>query len=461
SDLMVSAPLWLRSYKNSLQPMIETVKAENEKNIAYLIECQQKVDKIRAEIADLRGEAKAMNDHLQDRRYASPETAEMLRQSPFAMHTDNDLRALSGENMKKAKAMERDLWEAEVAFEEAREIKILSDDEILDEAEQRAIFAADGVIRDTFGSGRTLDLPAVQRSRNEITKLLTTFYGFFNTQFNAVAMAYFNSAHLPASSAIEKWAPFAKQIMFRFVLTALIGSTLQYGLGLAGNDDDDKKRKVKDANGKDVEVDIPSYERFLKVFGKNSISTATGSMYLVRDVVNAVSDFVINGKTYGMNTGSVAGRGASEIGKMFVLLSKKGQKDAEIQAKEEKKEKEHQEKLAKLKGKKRQEYLKKYEENKQYEKPPKRITYTEIAGHGLKGISSLTAANIGITSTMVNAVTSTMQYMLDTDMRYDPTWKNVIWSALFDKKPVEREIPKKPPTEPKDKKKKKSKQSEL
>ncbi|MBQ2136652.1 MAG: hypothetical protein II430_01730, partial [Selenomonas sp.] len=181
SDLMVSAPLWLRSYKNSLQPMIEKVKAENEKNIAYLIECQQKVDRIRAEIADLRGEAKAMNDHLQDRRYASPETAEMLRQSPFAMHTDNDLRALSGENMKKAKAMERDLWEAEVAFEEAREIKILSDDEILDEAEQRAIFAADGVIRDTFGSGRTLDLPAVQRSRNEITKLLTTFYGFFNT----------------------------------------------------------------------------------------------------------------------------------------------------------------------------------------------------------------------------------------------------------------------------------------
>jgi hypothetical protein len=28
--------------------------------------------------------------------------------------------------------------------------------------------------------------------------------------------------------------------------------------------------------------------------------------------------------------------------------------------------------------------------------------------------------------------------MLESDMRYDPTWKNVIWSALFDKKPVER-----------------------
>jgi hypothetical protein len=49
-----------------------------------------------------------------------------------------------------------------------------------------------------------------------------------------------------------------------------------------------------------------------------------------------------------------------------------------------------------------------------------------------------------------------MQYMFDTDMRYDPTWKNIIWSALFDKKPVEREIPKKPPAEPKKNKKQKN-----
>jgi hypothetical protein len=273
-------------------------------------------------------------------------------------------------------------------------------------------------------------------------------------------MSYVNSKYLPAESAIAKWAPFARQIMFRFVFTALIGSVLQYGLGLAGGSDDEKKRKVKNAEGKTEEIDIPSYERFMKVFAKNVISTGTGSMYLVRDVVNAVSDFVINDKTYGINSGSVAGRGASEVGKMFVLLSKKGQKDAEIQAKQEKKEREHQEKLAKLKGKKRQEYLKKYEENKQYEKPPKRITYAEIAGHGLKGLSSMTAAQTGITSTMVNAVTSTMQYMFDTDMRYDPTWKNIIWSALFDKKPVEREIPKKPPAEPKTKKKKKKSSSD-
>jgi hypothetical protein len=185
-------------------------------------------------------------------------------------------------------------------------------------------------------------------------------------------------------------------------------------------------------------------------------------MYLVRDAVNAAMDFIINDKAYGMNTGSVAGRGASEFGKMFMLLSKKGQRDAEIQAKEEKRQKTHEEKLKKYKGKKRQEYLKKWEEEQKYQKPPKRITYTEIAGHGLKAASALTAANTGVTSTMVNAITSTMQYLLDSDMRYDPSWKNIVWSAIFDKRPVEREIPKKPPTEPKNKKKKKknSKQSE-
>jgi hypothetical protein len=50
--------------------------------------------------------------------------------------------------------------------------------------------------------------------------------------------------------------------------------------------------------------------------------------------------------------------------------------------------------------------------------------------------------------------------MMDKDMRYDPSWKNIVWSAIFDKKPVEREIPKKPPKEETKTNKKKRKQSE-
>lgn len=461
SDLMVSAPLWLRSYKDAMGGAIQDVKAENEKNIKYVMECQQALDAKRAEIADLIQQAYDMEAHLHDRRYASPETAPMLRQSPFAVHSDDNLRAMVGENRSKAKKLERDLWEAEVKFQEAQEIKILTDDEVLEEAERRAVFTADGVIRDTFGSGRTIDLPAIQRSRNELTKLLTTFYGFFNTQFNALYMDYVQSRHLPENKGITRWMPFAKGIMYKIVLTSLISSTLAFGLGLKGSGEDDKKRKIKTEDGKTITENVPAMERFLKEFGKNVISTSFGSMYLVRDIVGVASDFIFSGKTYGFSPGSVASRSASEAGKMIELLAKKGQRDADIQAQQEKREKTHQEKLRKLKGKKRQDYLKQWEEDQQYAKPPKRITYTEIAGHGLKALSGFSAANTGVTSTMVNAITGTMQYLLDEDDRYDATMKNIIWSALFDKRPVEREIPKKPEKPKETGKKKKKKQSEL
>ena len=104
--------------------------------------------------------------------------------------------------------------------------------------------------------------------------------------------------------------------------------------------------------------------------------------------------------------------------------------------------------------------MQKWEEEQKYRKPPKRITYEEILSHGVSGLTTITAAKTGITTTLTDAITHTMMYMMDKDMRYDPTWKNIVWSVIFDKKPVEREIPKKPPTEPKKKKKGNGKQSE-
>ena len=70
--------------------------------------------------------------------------------------------------------------------------------------------------------------------------------------------------------------------------------------------------------------------------------------------------------------------------------------------------------------------------------------------------STVTAARTGISNTLVDAITGTMQYLNATDDRYDANWKNIIWSALFDKKPVEREIPKRPPAPPKKNKQKKA-----
>lgn len=73
--------------------------------------------------------------------------------------------------------------------------------------------------------------------------------------------------------------------------------------------------------------------------------------------------------------------------------------------------------------------------------------------HAANSAATFTAANTGITNTVVDAVTGTMQYINDSDDRYDPSFKNMVWSALFDKKPVDRDIPEKPPAEPKPKKK--------
>ena len=145
---------------------------------------------------------------------------------------------------------------------------------------------------------------------------------------------------------------------------------------------------------------------------------------------------------------------------MFDLLARKGKKDLEIQEQEEKREREWRERLKKLKGKKKAEAIKKHEADEKYRKPVKRITYSEISRHGMTGLSSITASYTGLTSTMVDSITGTMQYLNDTDGRYDPTWKNIIWSALFDKKPVERVVPEKPPAPPKPPKKRRRKTRE-
>lgn len=455
SDLMCSAPIWMRSYKDAFEPKLREVKQENDENIHKRLELSGRVDAINGAITDSLGQAEAIDKFLAARRYGTPAEVAALADSPYYGMGEGELRAMWGEAQKQAKALRRDLWEAETNLQKAMELPVWDESEIVEEAERRAALEADGAIRDTFGSGRNIDLPAVMRSRNEFVQLFTAFYGFFNTQYNALYMAYMESKHLPPESHIFKWAPLAKAFMYRVAFTSLIGSSLAFGLGIQGDSKDDKEKTVTKEDGTKEKVEIPAVERFLKLWAKNSISVTTGGLYGIRDLVGIAADAILtgNGRDYGL--GSVVTRSISEGFKTVQLLGKKGAKDAEIQAAQDKKQKEHEEKLRKLKGKKRQEYLQKWEEDQKYKKPPQRITYAEILGHAGKGAAALTAAKTGITSTMTNAVTSTMQYMLDDDERFDATLKNILWSALFDKKPVEREIPKKPPAEKKDKKKKK------
>jgi hypothetical protein len=460
SDLALSAPLWVRAYKDAYTGKVAEVKRENEANIQAVTTAQQAVDSIRARIHDLSHNVSEINKHLGVRKHGTAKEIEDARHSPFAISTEEDLRTEAAGNTAKIKELDRGLYEAEAALQKATERDILTDEEVLKEAERRAIAQADAAIRDTFGSGRTQDLSSIQRQRGELYKLMTTFYSFFNTQFNAIFAAYRHGKFgMKGQNAIKRWAPFARAVFYRLVVMSLIGSMLKFALGVDGSDDKDKYRKEKNPQtGKEERVEVSALERFLRVFGSNLLSTATGSFVGVRDIANLAITYLFDGTTYGrgINPISTAFKPFEELGKTIDLLARKGKKDLEIEEQHAKKWQAQQKRLKKLRGKARQEYLKKIAEQEKYKHPDQHITYSEIARHGLNAASTLTAAHTGITNTLVDAITGTMQYMNDADNRYEGGW-NIVWSAMFDKKPVEREIPKKPEPAPETKKDKRKK----
>ena len=460
SDLALSAPLWVRAYKDAYAGKVAEVKRENEEAIQAVLKAQKDVEDIRARILDLSLNISDINQHLDVRKHGTAEDIEAARRSPFAVHTEEELREEVAGNTAEIKELKKKRYEAEATLQKATERDTLTDEEVLKEAERRAIAQADAAIRDTFGSGRTQDLSSIQRQRGELYKLMTTFYSFFNTQFNAIFAAYRHGKFgLKGEGMITRWAPFARAVFYRLVVMSLIGSMLKFALGVDGSDDKDKYRKVKNPQtGKEERVEVSALERFLRVFGNNLLSTATGSFVGVRDIANLAITYLFDGTTYGrgINPISTAFKPFEELGKTVDLLARKGKKDLEIEEQHAKKRQAQQERLKKLRGKARQEYLEKIAEQEKYKHPDQHITYSEIARHGLNAASTLTAAHTGITNTLMDAITGTMQYMNDTDNRYEGGW-NIVWSAVFDKKPVEREIPKKTEPEQKSKKDKKKK----
>ena len=461
TDLMVSAPMWWQVYHDSIMPKMKEVQKENAENMQKRIDLAAKADGIKAEIEGHYKGAADIDEHLKTRRYGTPAEIEALRETEFAGISEGELRAQWGQHQNEIRNLRKELFKVEQEQEKENQLPVWSDDEIIEEAKQRAVFAADKVVRDTIGSGRVIDQSAVQRSTNEFVRLFTAFYSFFNAQWNLIYMAYAKSKYAPeGTGSIEKWAPLAKTLMFNVFLSALITTAVGFAFGLKGDSDDEKFETVTNAEGKKEKVEKPWLERFLRAYAKESLSISTGGLYGIRDIVQLMGDYAFSGQNFGYKMGSVVTRGISETLRAGDMLMRKGEKDAEIQEREEKRLKTNEEKLKKLKGKKRREYLQKWEEEQKYRKPPKRITYEEILSHGVTGLTTLTAARTGLTTTLTDAITHTMMYMMDKDMRYDPSWKNIVWSAIFDKKPVEREIPKKPPKEEMKTKKKKRKQSE-
>lgn len=410
TDLALSVPTWNSAYNEAFPKALAQINEENEANKRTYQEAQNRVHELRAEVYDLRREMEEIVD---------PSLQERIR------------------------AKEKEFAEAGIALERAGELPIYDEAERIREAEMRAVQAGDAAVRDTFGSGQTKDLAAIQRSRNEAVKMFTSFYSFFNTQFNAVLESYYGGKYnADGYRHIRVWMPFARSVLYRIILVGLIGGLGKAALGLEGDDDKDKYRNVVDPKtGKTTKVEVPWEERWMNVIGKNTVSTATGMIPIVRDLIGMVTDALFDGTTRGRNfeVGSVVSRGGKQAMATWNLIMKKGEDDLKREAEKAK----ERERVKKMTKKQRE----KYEEEKKYKKPKKEVGYVDIAKSAAQTVSTFTASRHGITNTLSDGVFSAVQFavdMMETDNYYDPRVKNVLRSVIFDKKLREKEVPKKP-----------------
>ena len=410
TDLALSVPTWNSAYNEAFPKALAQINEENEANKRAYQEAQNRVHELRAEVYDLRREMEEKVD---------PSLQERIR------------------------AKEKEFAEAGIALERAGELPIYDEAERIREAEMRAVQAGDAAVRDTFGSGQTKDLAAIQRSRNEAVKMFTSFYSFFNTQFNAVLESYYGGKYnADGYRHIRVWMPFARSVLYRIILVGLIGGLGKAALGLEGDDDKDKYRNVVDPKtGKTTKVEVPWEERWMNVIGKNTVSTATGMIPIVRDLIGMVTDALFDGTTRGRNfeVGSVLSRGGKQAMATWNLIRKKGEDDLKREAEKAK----ERERVKKMTRKQRE----KYEEEKKYKKPKKEVGYVDIAKSAAQTVSTFTASRHGVTNTLSDGVFSAAQFavdMMETDNYYDPRVKSVLRSVIFDKKLREKEVPKKP-----------------
>jgi hypothetical protein len=105
--------------------------------------------------------------------------------------------------------------------------------------EPKAVAIADQAVKDSQGSGLTVDLAGVQRSR--VTQLLTVFYSYFNTTFNrsAESVARFKNAPKTPGSVLQLASDFVLLYSLPAAMSVLIRQALK------GDDEKDKSLLVE------------------------------------------------------------------------------------------------------------------------------------------------------------------------------------------------------------------------
>lgn len=443
TDLMFSKPLWCKAYKNNFASRYQEVLREEKEAKADLEAAQEAVKEYRIQISESNKEIYILQQRLTE---GSPYEQEA---GPGTVQEINEIRKRIAELQIELEPLKKSLFKATCEVERLSERPFKSQSDIIKEAEHRAIQDADAVVRNVFGSGQTKDLASVQKG-GEFLKLFTAFYSFFSTQMNAILAAYykgkFAKQDIAGGQNYKRWMPFAKAVFYRIVLTSAMATLLKMVILGDGNDDDHKYRKVKDDEGNDIKEEIPLIERFFVQLAKNTVSTASGSFVGLRDIVSLYNNLVFEGTNFGRGAsiGSISVGVIDKLTNTFKLVTQQEEKNARIDEQEAKRQVKYDKMTPEAK--------KKFDEKRQYMKPAHRITWADIAKGFAQTVTAASAAKTGITDTMANAAMTTLQYMADGDGRYDKTLSNIVWSAIWNKKPVEREIPQEP-VKPKKKKK--------
>lgn len=443
TDLMFSKPLWCKAYKDNFASRYQEVLREEKEAKADLEAAQEAVKEYRIQISESNKEIYILQQRLTE---GSPYEQEA---GPGTVQEINEIRKRIAELQIELEPLKKSLFKATCEVERLSERPFKSQSDIIKEAEHRAIQDADAVVRNVFGSGQTKDLASVQKG-GEFLKLFTAFYSFFSTQMNAILAAYYKGKFAKQDIAgghnYKRWMPFAKAVFYRIVLTSAMATLLKMVILGDGSDDDHKYRKVKDDEGNDIKEEIPLIERFFVQLAKNTVSTASGSFVGLRDIVSLYNNLVFEGTDFGRGAsiGSISVGVIDKLTNTFKLVTQQEEKNARIDEQEAKREAKYDKMTPEAK--------KKFDEKRQYMKPAHRITWADIAKGVAQTVTAASAAKTGITDTMANAAMTTLQYMADGDGRYDKTLSNIVWSAIWNKKPVEREIPQEP-VKPKKKKK--------
>lgn len=443
TDLMFSKPLWCKAYKDNFASRYQEVLREEKEAKVDLEAAQEAVKEYRIQISESKKEIYILQQRLTE---GSPYEQEA---GPGTVQEINEIRKRIAELQIELEPLKKSLFKATCEVERLSERPFKSQSDIIKEAEHRAIQDADAVVRNVFGSGQTKDLASVQKG-GEFLKLFTAFYSFFSTQMNAILAAYykgkFAKQDIAGGQNYKRWMPFAKAVFYRIVLTSAMATLLKMVLLGDGSDDDHKYRKVKDGDGNDIKEEIPLIERFFVQLAKNTVSTASGSFVGLRDIVGLYSNLVFEGTDFGRGAsiGSISVGVIDKLTKTFNLAAQQEERNARIDEQEAKRQAKYDKMTPEAK--------KKFDEKRQYMKPAHRITGADIAKSAVQTATAASAAKTGITDTMASAVMTTLQYMADGDGRYDKSLSNIVWSAIWNKKPVEREIPQKP-VKPKKKKK--------